>query len=100
MDQISTIKNYSLLRKVLTDNKLSIVAKTIYSYIYSLKLDNEKIPEVKIIINELQISENRFYKNKKQLIENGYLITETQRTGNRIIGLKYILLGLEDSPLP
>ena len=92
--KLTITKDYSLLRKVLIDPNLSIVAKAIYSYLYTFKLDNNEIPEVKTIINDLQISENKFYKNKKQLIENGYLITEIQRNKNRISGLKYILVGL------
>lgn len=66
---------YGIMPKiVMQDKRLTIEAKAIYAYIVSFAgAGNTAFPSAKKILNDLQISENRFYKHRKILIEYNYI---------------------------
>ena len=67
-------------KKITRDASLSIEAKAIYSYIASFADDEGKAyPGIELICHELNISENRFHKHKKQLIDHGYMSVTRER---------------------
>lgn len=72
---------YGLIQKSVMRNKsLSIEAKAIYGYIASFAGTSMKAyPSVELICAELNISEKRFRKYRKELVELGYLTIERQR---------------------
>ena len=90
-DQISFDKDsiYSegygiVAKKVMRNKELSIEAKALYSYICSFAgSGTTAFPGAELIINELNIGENRFYKSRKELIEKGYITVIKQRAKNR-----------------
>jgi len=75
----------SVAKLVMTDKKLDIEAKAIYAYLCSFAgAGMTAFPGAKKIINDLNISENRFYKYRKQLIKNGYIkIIKNRKNGKR-----------------
>jgi DnaD/phage-associated family protein len=68
-------KGYGIIPKlIMKDKSLSIEAKGIYAYIASYAgAGTTAFPSVDLICGDLQISENRFHKNKKLLIDYGYI---------------------------
>ena len=66
---------YGIIPKaVMIDTKLSPEAKCIYSYLCSYSGSEKKsYPGLKIMLYHLGMSEKRFYKYRKELIENGYI---------------------------
>lgn len=72
---------YGLIQKSVMRNKnLSIEAKAIYGYIASFAGTSMKAyPSVELICAELNISEKRFRKYRKELVELGYLTIERKR---------------------
>ena len=67
-------------KKITRDASLSIEAKAIYSYLASFADDEGKAyPGIELICHELNISENRFHKHKKQLIDHGYMSVTRER---------------------
>ncbi|NCB66596.1 MAG: DnaD domain protein [Bacilli bacterium] len=68
-------KGYGIIPKlVMQDDRLSIEAKGIYSYLSSFTGNgNVAYPGIERICHDLKISENRFHKNKKELIDCGYI---------------------------
>lgn len=70
---------YGLIsKKIMTDNSISIEAKGIYAYLASFAgNDHIAFPSKKKILNDLNISENRYYKHREQLIKAGYLTVNT-----------------------
>ena len=77
----------TIYKEPMKNNKLSIEAKGIYAYLcaYAGK-DNETYPTLKLILFELNITQERFYKHLKQLIEFGYIKSNKVRLPN---GLYY-----------
>lgn len=77
---------YGIIPKsVMRDKNLSIEAKAIYSYICSFAgAGASAFPSVKLMLKELNISENRFYKHMKSLTEMGYIKIDRERKGNRL----------------
>ncbi|MCM64906.1 hypothetical protein CKA04_15595 [Listeria monocytogenes] len=75
-------QGYGIIAKaVMRDTGLSIEAKSIYSYLASFAgAGNTAFPSVELILAELNISRDRFYKHRKQLVEKGY-ITVVQKKG-------------------
>lgn len=80
----TSITGYGLVFKDPMKNKaLTIEAKAIYAYLAAYAgSTNVAFPSVELIVDELGISENRFHKNKKILIEQGYLSVHRERTEN------------------
>ena len=67
-------------KKITRDASLSIEAKAIYAYLASFADEEGKAyPGIELICHELNISENRFHKHKKQLIDHGYITVHRER---------------------
>ena len=61
-------------KKVMEDKTLSIESKGIFAYLFSLSDTNLTCcVRMNKILRDLCISEKRFYKYRKELINNGYL---------------------------
>jgi hypothetical protein len=75
-------KGYGVIPKlVMKDENLTIEAKSIYAYICSYAgSGNSAFPSVSLICHDLGISENRFYKHRKLLVDNGYITITKERT--------------------
>ena len=70
-------------KKIMVDSRISIEAKGIYAYLCSFAgRDNVAFPSKKRILSDLNISENRYYKHRQQLIDFGYLVAQVQETEN------------------
>lgn len=79
-------------RSIMRNQKLSIEAKAIYSYLVSFAGTHMKAyPSIKLMCKELNISEKRFHKYKNELIEAGHLTIERERTENGFSNNIYIL---------
>lgn len=64
----------NLLIAPLQDPRLSIEAKAIYAYLHELAdLEGKAYPYTNTLCEELGISEHRFLKHRKRLIELGYI---------------------------
>lgn len=65
---------------VMRDKHIDSEAKAIYAYICSFAgTGTSAFPGIKIMCEELPMSEKRFHKFKNQLIDNGYLSIERER---------------------
>ena len=70
----------TIAKKVMKDRDLDIEAKGIYSYLCSYAgTGNTCYPSVSLMCDHLNISENRFYKYRKQLTEKNYIAIEKHR---------------------
>lgn len=74
-------QGYGIIPKMLMkDDDLTIEAKAIYAYIASYAgAGSTAFPGVSLICHDLNISENRFHKHKKVLIEKGYIYIDKIR---------------------
>lgn len=63
----------NVIEQVFEDKNLSIEAKAIYFYLSTNQKVNEHGISVSEICEDLQISDRRYKKHRKQLEENGYL---------------------------
>lgn len=81
-------------KKVMRDPSLSVEAKAIYAYLASFA-DNEgkAYPGIELMCHELDISEKRFHRHKKRLIDLGFIKVERERTDNGWSNNIYTLLG-------
>ena len=69
-------------RNIMRDKELSIESKAIYSYISSFAgVGMVAYPGISLMCNELNISEKRFHKYKKELLDKGYLSIERESKG-------------------
>lgn len=68
-----------LSRKALRSNLLSLEAKGLYGYLKAVTDVNGRGLPVKIMIKELGVSKNRFYKYLKELKQLGLVSTERVR---------------------
>ena len=68
------------IKKILTDKKISIEAKSIYIYILLYQEKEYEIPSPDEISSNLNIGEDRYYTHRKQLEENNYLIVEVKKS--------------------
>lgn len=75
-------KGYGIVPKlVMKDEDLSIEAKAIYAYLCSYAgAGKTAFPSVDLICNNLGISENRFYKHRKPLVDKGYINVDREKT--------------------
>ncbi|TDL35716.1 DnaD domain protein [Macrococcoides bohemicum] len=80
----SNITGYGLVFKnVMTDTSIDIEAKGLYAYLSSYAGSSESAyPSVELICGQLNISEKRFKKYRKQLEDAGYLTIKRHRTTN------------------
>lgn len=100
---------YGLLaQKVMRDKKLHKNAKLIYAYMCSfagMKKDGERtaFPSVSLQCDELGMSEDTYYKYRKQLIEYGYIKIKKQRKeGAKFDNNLYSIVAVpvEENPYP
>ena len=69
-------------RNIMRDKNLSIESKAIYGYISSFAgTGMVAYPGISLMCSELNISEKRFHKYKKELLDNGYLSIEREDKG-------------------
>lgn len=102
MDEIQGVQyegilesGYGLIPKLVTrDKDLTIEAKAIYAYLASFAGNvQQSFPSVSLICSELNISEKRFTKHRKMLIDKGYVEIKRNRKddGNGFSNNIYIL---------
>jgi DnaD/phage-associated family protein len=73
-----------IFKKPLKDKRLSIEAKAIYAFICSYTgAGQTAFPGVQLMLDCLGVSEKRFYKYRKQLIDLGYLTVTHRYDGQR-----------------
>ncbi|AWI44829.1 hypothetical protein BJG88_08795 [Staphylococcus nepalensis] len=94
----SSITGYGLVfKRVMKDTSISIEAKALYSYLSAYAGANETaFPGVSLICHELNISDKRFQKYRKQLEDNGYLSIKRERTNN---GFSKNIYTIEHNPV-
>ncbi|NLD32275.1 MAG: hypothetical protein GX662_08465 [Trichococcus flocculiformis] len=81
-------------KKITRDASLSIEAKAIYAYLASFADEEGKAyPGIELMCHELNISEKRFHRHKKQLIDQGFITLERERTDNGWSNNIYTLVG-------
>lgn len=75
---------YGLIPKTpMRDKRISAEAKAIYSYLCAFAgQTNRAYPHLEMILDEVGLSEKRFYKHRKQLIDFGYISIEKHRDKN------------------
>ena len=74
-------KGYGLIAKsVMLDENLTIEAKAIYSFLASYTgAGLTCYPSVELQCAKLNVSENRYHKHRKLLVENGYMTITKDR---------------------
>lgn len=71
-------------RRILRDPELSAEAKAIYAYLSSFAgSGNTCYPGIELMMKELQMGKDRFYKNMGYLIQAGIVRKSQERNGNR-----------------
>ncbi|MCC3714759.1 helix-turn-helix domain-containing protein [Staphylococcus haemolyticus] len=98
-DKVKTsITGYGLVfKRVMKDTNIDIEAKALYSYLSAYAGSSETaFPGVNLICHELNISDKRFKKYRKQLEDNGYLSVERERTNN---GFSKNIYTIEHNPV-
>lgn len=78
-------EGYGIVAKTVMRNKdLNAEAKAIYSYICSFAGSGvTAFPSAELMMHELDMSDKRFYKFRKELVDKGYITILKQRKGNR-----------------
>lgn len=86
-------KGYGLIPQLLMrDKSLSIEAKAIYAYLAAFAgTTQQAFPGVQLICDELNISEKRYLKHRKQLLDRGYVDITRKRLENGFSKNLYIL---------
>lgn len=73
----------TVYKEVMKNNDLSIEAKAIYSYLTTYAGSKDiAFPSIKLICYELNISEKRFYKHRKELLDKKIISKHRERTEN------------------
>lgn len=77
-------KGYGIIPKlVMKDKDLSVEAKAIYAYFCSYAgAGNTAFPSVELICSDLNMSENRYRRHRKALLQKGYIKVRQQRAEN------------------
>ena len=90
---------YGVMPQMITrDKSLSIEAKAIYAYLTAFAGNKkEAFPSVKLICSELKISEKRYLKHRKFLLDKGYIRIRRERTDNGFSKNFYELVQIIDS---
>lgn len=87
-------------KKVMRDKRLTVEAKAIYAYLASFAgAGNTAFPSVELICAEIGVSNDRFYRHRKQLIALGYLSVEQIRGGRGKTGHNIYTLLTEQSEI-
>jgi len=86
-------KGFGLIPQMVTrDKSLSIEAKAIYAYLAAFAgNDQQAFPGVTLICDELKISQKRYLKHRKDLMEKGYIEIKRERLENGFSKNLYIL---------
>lgn len=86
-------KGYGFMPKLVAkDQELSIEAKAIYSYLASYSgAGLSSFPSTSLILHDLGISENRYLKHRKALVDKGYLTIKRERLDNGFSKNIYII---------
>ncbi|MFI3729484.1 conserved phage C-terminal domain-containing protein [Vagococcus fluvialis] len=86
-------KGYGFMPKLVAkDQELSIEAKAIYSYLASYSgAGLSSFPSTSLILHDLGISENRYLKHRKTLVDRGYLTIKRERLDNGFSKNIYII---------
>ncbi|APR61447.1 helix-turn-helix domain-containing protein [Staphylococcus condimenti] len=94
----SSVSGYGIVfKRVMKDTNIDIEAKALYSYLSAYAGSSEvAFPGVSLICHELNISDKRFKKYRKQLEDNGYLSVKRQRTEN---GFSKNIYTIEHNPV-
>lgn len=73
----------TVYKEVLKNKELTIEAKAIYSYLSSYAGGKDTaFPSIGLICHELNISEKRFYKHRKELLDKNIISKNRERTNN------------------
>lgn len=73
-----------IAKRPMRDKRLTPEAKAIYAYICSFAgAGNTSFPGAELMMSELHMSDKRFYKHRKLLIDYGYIEIIKNRKGNR-----------------
>lgn len=79
-------------KMMMRDKRLSVEAKAIYSYLSSFAgAGMTAFPSVELMLSELNISEDRFYKHRKQLIELGYVSIKQEKGKGKFAQNIYVI---------
>lgn len=112
MDQIKyegksiLCKGYGTIPKFIMQADISIEAKAIYAYMCSFAgAGQSAFPSVEKILIDLNISKDRFYKHRKELITNGFIRIERNRIKGKVMKNTYIIPQIlmnieEEKPFP
>ncbi|MCX0403252.1 helix-turn-helix domain-containing protein [Clostridium perfringens] len=85
-------KGYGIIPKLIMQSDISIEAKAIYAYMCSFAGNGQSaFPSIKKIRSELRISEDRFYKYRKELINNGFIQVKQNKFKGKIMNNTYII---------
>lgn len=95
-------KGYGLIPQMITrDKDLSIEAKAIYGYLSAFAgNNNEAFPSVELICAELGISENRYRKHRKTLLDKGFIRIRRERLENGFSKNYYELVQMIPESVP
>lgn len=98
MDQIKyegksiLCKGYGTIPKFIMQADISIESKAIYAYMCSFAgAGQSAFPSVEKILVDLNISKDRFYKHRKELINNGFIKIERNRIKGKVMKNTYII---------
>ena len=88
-------QGYGMLPKIpMKDQRLSAEAKSIYAYLCTFADEKgESFPPVEMICKDLGISDRRFFKHRKQLVELGYISMQRPRQAKGFGQVVYTLNG-------
>ncbi|MDT2850191.1 helix-turn-helix domain-containing protein [Vagococcus carniphilus] len=80
-------QGYGIMPKmIMQDKRLTIESKAIYAYLVSYAgAGTSAFPGLKRILSDLCISENRFYRHRKLLIDCGYISVNAIRNEKKVI---------------
>lgn len=86
-------KGYGFIPKlIMKDRDLTIEAKSIYAYLSSYTgAGNTAYPSISLMCGDLDISEARFYKHRKLLVDKGYIVIDKQRNESGWVNNVYSL---------
>lgn len=90
-------KGYGIIPKTLMlDETIAIESKAIYAYLASFAGGGQTaFPGIDKLLHNLKISEKRFYKYRKQLIEKGYITVKPRMKECAELGKKVRDISLE-----
>lgn len=86
-------KGYGIIPKLIMQANISIEAKAIYAYMCSFAGNGETaFPSIEKIIKDLNISESRFYRHRRQLIDCGFIKVQQNKIKGKVVNNTYIIL--------